>query len=158
MLYALLKTVHLLSIVAWVGGMFFTLYCLRPAAAALDGPVRVRLMHATLSRFFKVVLIAAGLVLATGGWMMGLAAKAAQQTGGNFNMPLDWAVMAVLGLLMMAIFGHIRFVLFKRLDRATQTQAWPAGGQALGSIRSWVLVNLWLGIAIVVVVRLGAVS
>ena len=158
MLYALLKTVHLLSIVIWVGGMFFTLYCLRPALAALDGPVRVRLMHATLGRFFKLVLIAAGLVLATGGWMMGLAAQAAVQAGGRFNMPLDWTVMAVLGIVMIVIFGHIRFVLFKRLERAANAQIWPVGAQALGSIRNWVLVNLVLGLVIIVVTRLGAVS
>ncbi len=158
MLYALLKTVHLLCIVAWVGGMFFTLHCLRPAVAALDGPARVRLMHATLARFFKVVLVAAALVLVTGGWMMNKAAQAAAQAGGKFNMPLDWYVMVVLGVLMVAIFGHIRFVLFKRLGQAVDTQAWPAGAAALGSIRSWVMVNLGLGIAIVVATQLGGVS
>ncbi len=158
MLYALLKAVHLLSIVVWVGGMFFTLYCLRPALAALDGPLRVRLMLATLGRFFKVVLVAAGLVLATGGWMIGSASRDAAQAGANFNMPLDWTVMAVLGGLMVAIFGHIRFVLFRRLERAANAQLWPVGAQALGSIRSWVLVNLVLGVVIIVVTRLGAVS
>jgi uncharacterized membrane protein len=151
MLYALLKTVHLLSIVAWVGGMFFTLYCLRPAVAALDGPVRVRLMLAVLAGFFKVVIVAAALVLITGAWMMNSAAQAAALAGGKFNMPLDWYVMAVLGLLMVAVFGHIRFVLFKRLQRAVDTQA-------LGSIRSWVMVNLGLGVVIVVATQVGSVS
>jgi uncharacterized membrane protein len=156
--YELLKTVHLLAIVAWVGGMFFTLVCLRPAAMLLDAPQRVRLMHATLARFFKVVLAAAALVLASGVWMIGRVAKATVQSGGQFNMPLDWWAMVVLGVLMVLIFGHIRFVLFKRLDRAVAAQDWPQGGQALGSIRSWVMVNLWLGVIIIVVLRLGAVS
>jgi uncharacterized membrane protein len=158
MLYALLKTVHLLGIVAWVGGMFFTLHCLRPAVAALDGPARVRLMHATLARFFKVVLVAAALVLVSGGWMMNNAAQAAAQAGGRFNMPLDWYAMTVLGVLMIAIFGHIRVVLFRRLGRAVATQAWPDGAAALGSIRTWVMVNLVLGVAIVVATQLGSVS
>lgn len=158
MLYELLKTVHLLAIVAWVGGMFFTLYCLRPAAVLLEPPQRARLMHATLARFFRVVLVAAGLVLVSGVWMIGRVARAASQSGGSFNMPLDWWVMVVLGVLMVAIFGHIRAVLFRRLDRAVQAQDWPLAGQALGSIRSWVLVNLWLGIIIIVAIRLGAVS
>ncbi len=158
MLYALLKTAHLLGIVAWVGGMFFTLFCLRPAAAALDGPVRLRLMHATLARFFNVVLVAAVLVLLSGGWMMNNAAQAAAQAGGKFNMPLDWYVMTVLGVLMIAIFGHIRVVLFRRLARAVDAQAWPAGAAALGSIRTWVMVNLGLGVAIVVATQLGGVS
>ena len=47
MLYASLKAIHLLSIVAWIGGMFFMHTCLRPAAAeVLEPPARVRLMHA----------------------------------------------------------------------------------------------------------------
>ena len=71
-------------------------------------------------------------------------------------MPLDWAVMAVLGVLMVAIFGHIRFVLYKRLSAAVAAQDWPAGAAQLGQIRQWVLVNLVLGLLIVVVVRLGA--
>ena len=158
MLYAVLKTVHLLGIIVWIGGMFFTLYCLRPAVAALDGPVRVRLMQATLARFFKFVLIAAAGVLLTGVWMVNNAAQAAVQAGGKFNMPLDWYVMAVLGIVMMAIFGHIRVVLFKRLALAADTQTWPAGAQALASIRSWVLVNLGLGVVIVVATQFGSVS
>ena len=158
MLYALFKTLHLLGIVAWVGGMFFTLHCLRPAVAALDGPVRLRLMHATLARFFNVVLVAAALVLVSGGGMINRAAQAAAQAGGKFNMPLDWYVMTVLGVLMIAIFGHIRMVLFKRLAQAVDTQAWPDGAAALGSIRTWVRVNLGLGIAIIIATQLGGVS
>lgn len=158
MFYALLKTIHLLSVVVWVGGMFFTVYCLRPAVAMLDGPVRVQVMLATLTRFFHAVLIAAGLVLLTGGWMMGSAAKTARQSGGNFNMPLDWYVMALLGVLMVAIFGHIRFVLFKRLQRAAASQQWPVAAVVLASIRSWVVVNLMLGVVIIVVTRLGTAS
>ena len=60
-------------------------------------------------------------------------------------MPLAWTLMATLGLVMVAIFGHIRFALFKRLQRAVALSDWAAGGQALGSIRTWVGVNLALG-------------
>jgi uncharacterized membrane protein len=158
MLYALLKTIHLLSIVVWVGGMFFTLHCLRPAVAALDGPVRQRLMLDTLERFIRIVTVAVLLVLVTGGWMVNKAAQAAAQAGGKFNMPLDWYTMTVLGVLMMAVFGHIRFVLLKRLKGAVDTQAWPAGAQVLGSVRSWVTANLVLGVVIIVTTQLGGVS
>jgi uncharacterized membrane protein len=158
MLYALLKTVHLLGIVVWIGGMFFTLHVLRPAVAALDGPARVRLMHTALARFFGAVLVAALLVLASGVGMLIHAAQASMQAGGKFNMPLDWYTMAVLGVLMIAIFGHIRMVLFKRLAQATDTQDWPAGASALAAIRRWVMVNLGLGVAIVVVTQFGSVS
>jgi uncharacterized membrane protein len=106
-------------------------------------------MHAVLSRFFAAVLWAAGLVLASGLWIIGRVAKQAVQSGGSFAMPLDWSVMSVVGLLMIAIFGHIRFVLYKRLDRAVQAGDMAAGGTALASIRQWVGVNLALGLALV---------
>ena len=85
-------------------------------------------------------------------------AQATRQTGAAFNMPVDWMAMAGLGLLMLAIFGHIRFALYKRLARAAAAQDWPAGGAAVTEIRFWVGVNLALGSLIILIVVLGAAS
>ena len=156
MLYAVLKSVHLLALIAWIGGMFFTLACLRPALTVIDGPLRPRLMHEVLRRFFTVVNVAVGLVLVSGVWMLMSAVRVGRTSGVGFAMPLDWHAMVVGGVVMIAIFGHIRFGLFKRLGRAVQAQDGPAGAAALASIRRWVAVNLVLGVAIVVVMRLGA--
>ena len=156
MLYAILKLLHVLSIVVWVGGMVFAGFFLRPAALQLPPPQRVPLMHAALQRFFAAVVVAVLVVFVTGGWMIGRAAKETVQAGLAFNIPLDWTLMAALGLLMMAIFAHIRFALFKRLDKAVTAQDWPAGGAALASIRTWVSVNLVIGVVIIAVTLLMA--
>ena len=153
-LYALLKTLHVLATVLWVGGMMFAHFFLRPALAQLDPPQRLRLMHEVLLRFFAAVGVAALLTLATGLWMIGRVAKQAVQSGGSFAMPLDWTLMAVLGVLMVAIFGHIRFVLFKRFAVAVTALDWPAGGVALAKLRTWVAVNLALGVTVIVVALL----
>ncbi|WP_296491098.1 CopD family protein [Rhodoferax sp.] len=155
MLYAILKTLHLLAIIVWIGGMVFGHFFLRPAAGILEPSVRVRLMHNVLGRFFNAVLAAIAIALATGLWMIGRVAKQVVQAGAQFNMPLEWTLMAALGILMMLIFGHIRFVLYKRLSRAAQALDWPAGGAALAQISNWVLVNLVLGVLIVVVTLIG---
>ncbi|ABD68953.1 conserved hypothetical protein [Rhodoferax ferrireducens T118] len=155
MLYTALKTVHLLSIIVWIGGMVFAQFFLRPALSQLESPQRIRLMQDVLGRFFDAVLVAAALTLGSGIWMIGRMARQMAQSGVKFNMPLEWMVMATLGLLMMLIFGHIRFVLFVRLSRAVTAAAWPAGGAVLASIRTWVMVNLVLGVLIVVVTLLG---
>jgi uncharacterized membrane protein len=63
-------------------------------------------------------------------------------------MPLDWTVMSVVGVLMMLIFGHIRFVLFRRMSACGAGSQWPVAAAALASIRRWVAVNLALGVAI----------
>jgi uncharacterized membrane protein len=125
MIYATLKTLHVLSIIVWIGGMVFAHFFLRPAVAQLEPPVRLRLMHDVLGRFFQAVLAASLLTLASGVWMLGRVAKQVVQSGGSFEMPLAWTVMAVLGVAMVAIFMHIRFVLYKRLAGPLQRPSGP---------------------------------
>lgn len=151
MIYATLKTLHLLSIIVWIGGMVFSHFFLRPAVAQLEAPARLRLMHDVLGRFFQAVLVASLLTLVSGVWMLGRVAKQVVQSGGQFEMPLAWTVMAALGIAMVAIFMHIRLALHKRLARAVAASDWAAGGVALAQIRTWVSVNLGLGVIVVIV-------
>lgn len=156
MLYNVLKLIHVLSIVIWIGGMFFAHVCLRPAVAKIDAaPVRLTLMHDVLGRFFNIVGIVALLSLLSGGWMMGRVAKQTVQSGGQFAMPLSWTIMAGLGIVMILIFGHLRFALYKRLSRAVAAKDWPAGGAALATIRRMVSINLVIGVLIVAVILIG---
>lgn len=156
MIYAALKTLHLFAIVVWIGGMVFAHFFLRPSLSLLEPPARLKLMHAVLGRFFQAVLVVSLLTLGSGVWMLGRVAKQVVQAGGSFQMPWQWTVMAALGVLMVAIFMHIRFALYKRLSRAVAASDWPAGGAALGQIRQWVLVNLVLGVVIMAVTLLRA--
>ena len=154
MIYAILKLLHILAIVVWIGGMVFAHFFLRPAALQLPPPQRVPLMHGVMQRFFAAVLVSIATVLVSGLWMIGRLAKETVQAGLAFNMPLDWTIMATLGIVMMAIFGHIRFALFKRLSQAVAASDWPAGGAALASIRIWVGINLAIGVVIIVLTLL----
>ena len=158
MFYVVLKTIHLLLVIVWIGGMVFVQFFLRPALITLAAPERVRLMHDVLGRFFNAVLVAAGLALGSGLWMMGRIARQTVQAGVKVNMPLEWLVMAVLGLVMIVIFAYLRFALYPRLTRAVTGEDWPAGGAMLARIRIGVMVNLALGVVIVAVTLLGAAS
>jgi uncharacterized membrane protein len=154
MIFAALKLAHVLAVVVWIGGMVFAHFFMRPAALKLEPPQRIRLMHGALQRFFAAVLVAIVVILGSGVWMIGNAAKTSVQAGLGFNMPLDWTIMATLGIVMMGIFGHIRFALFKRLSKAVAASDWAAGGAALASIRTWVGINLAIGVVIIVVTLL----
>jgi len=154
MLYALLKAVHVLAVVLWVGGMAFAHFFLRPSLQLLEPPQRLRLMRAVLQRFFAAVLVAVGLVLGSGLWMIGRVARQVVQGGGTFAWPLDWVLMTALGLLMIAIFGHIRFVLYRRFAAAMDREDLPASAAALARIRRWVSVNLALGVGVIAAVLL----
>ena len=154
MTYAILKTLHVLSIIVWIGGMVFAHFFLRPVVAELEPAVRLRLMHDVLGRFFQAVLAASLLTLVTGVWMLGRVAKQVVQSGSSFEMPLAWTFMAVIGVAMVAIFMHIRFVLYKRLSRAVAASDWAAGGAALAQTRNWVAINLGLGVLVLLVTLL----
>ena len=135
MIYTSLKLLHVLATIVWIGGMVFSHFFLRPAVMSLEVAERVRLMHEVLRRFFNAVSVAVLVTLVTGLWMIGRVAKQLVQSGAGFSMPLSWTLMAGLGILMMLIFAHIRFALFKRLSMAVQTMDWDAGSVALASIR-----------------------
>lgn len=151
MLYNALKLTHVLSIIVWIGGMVFAHFFLRPAVQMLEPPQRVRLMHGVLQRFLGAVAIAIVIVLTSGLGMIGVVSMGA---GGAFSMPLDWTIMAMLGIVMMGIFAYIYFALLGRLEHAVAASDWKAGGQALASIRTWVGVNLFIGVVIVVMTLL----
>ena len=140
--------IHLLAAVVWVGGMAFVLFCLRPAAiAVLPPPQRIPLMHAALGRFFKLVVMAIALLLATGVAMI--------LTVGAKNMPAAWIWMAGLGAVMISIFFYLRAVPFARLGKCVETQDWPLAAGQLDRLRLGVLLNLAIGLAIFAVMKLG---
>ncbi len=58
-----------------------------------------------------------------------------------------------IGLLMMAIYGHLYFVPWRRLRRAVAAANWAEAGVQLGVIRRIVAVNLTLGL---ITVAIGA--
>ncbi len=147
MIYNTLKLAHLLSIIVWIGGMVFAHFFLRPAVQRLEPAQRVPLMHGVLQRFLGAVAIAIVVVLTSG---LGMIGAVSMGSGGAFSMPLQWTIMATLGLVMMAIFAYIYFALLDRLERAVAASDWSAGGQALARMRTWVGISLLIGVLIVV--------
>lgn len=139
----LLLSVHLLCAVAWVGGMFFAYFCLRPAAAeVLAPPQRLPLMAASFDRFLRYMAVAVLLILASGWGLL--------QPVGLAAAPLGWHLMLGGGLVMSAVFAIIFFRGFPLLKARCSAQDWPAAAQALQRIRQLVAVNLSLGVAVVI--------
>lgn len=129
---------HLLGVVVWVGGMFFSHVCLRPAMSELSPQLRLPLWEPVLSRFFTWIAISALVVLLSGMYLL--------TRFGGASAPWQMNAMAGLGIIMMLVFGHVRFAMFPRLRRAVQAERWPEGARALNGIRRMVTVNLVLGL------------
>lgn len=147
---AIAFTLHLLAAVIWVGGMFFAYMALRPVAGELlEPPVRLQLWAQVFSRFFTWVSLSVVILLATGFWMIfGFY-------GGMGNVRPNVHTMLLLGLIMMAIYGHLFFACYKKLCRAVAAEDWAEGGKQLGTIRKMVLINLILGLLVVAVAGAG---
>lgn len=145
-----LKLVHLLSILVWVGGMFFAYVVLRPAAVdVLEPPHRLKLWDAVFGRFFVWVWASIALLLISGLYMIHLY-------GGMDHVGPHVHIMLALGIAMIAIYGHVYFALYRKLNRFVSGQNWKEAGEMLGKIRKMVRLNLALGLLTVCVAVVGA--
>jgi uncharacterized membrane protein len=148
-MYELTKFFHLAAGLIWLGGMTILLVAVRPAVILqLEPSQRIPLLHGILSRFLKLVWLCIAILLVTGGLMFaGVDMKIA---------PKGWHVMLGLGFVMFAIFGHLYFVPFRRLQRSIAMADWPTAAKQLAQIHILVLTNFalgWLAVAAVVVWR-----
>jgi len=148
----LLKLIHLLAALIWVGGMFFAYVVLRPAAVeVLEPPQRLRLWDTVFRRFFIWVWVAVAVLLVSGFYMIYLY-------GGFTHVPGHVHAMLALGLAMMAIYGYVFFACNRPFSAYVAGQRWKEAGAMLGKIRKLIAVNLTLGLLTVCVAVLGVAS
>lgn len=146
----LLLTLHLLSAVIWVGGMFFAYIILRPTAAEqLEPPVRLTLWVGVFQRFFPFVWIAVILLPITGYMMIFSFYQ------GFEHAPTYIHTMNGLGIVMILLYMHVFFAPYKRLKLAVAAQNWPEGGKKLAQIRILIAINLTIGLIVVAVAGAG---
>lgn len=149
LLHAILLCLHLLAATLWVGGMAVMHFAVRPAAVqTLEPPLRLPFMANALGRFFAWVSGAVIVLLLSGLAMLLLA--------GGFGAA-HWSVHAMfgIGLAMMAVYGHIRFAAYPRLQQAVAARNWPAAAAQLNAIRIRVSLNLMLGTLVFVLAVVG---
>ena len=148
-MYEITKFFHLAAGLIWLGGMTILIMAVRPAVIAqLEPSQRIPLLSGILVRFLKLVMVCIAILLITGGLMFaGVDMKIA---------PKGWHVMLGLGFVMFAIFGHLYFVPFRRLQRSIAMADWLAASKQLAQIHTLVLTNFalgWLAVAAVIIWR-----
>ncbi len=142
-------TLHILSAVVWVGGMFFAHFVLRPSAGALEPPVRVAQWDRVFRRFFAWVWTAVVLLIATGYWMV------AVRYGGFANLALYVNIMQGLGWIMILLYLHLWFAPYRRFKRAVAANDIPSAAKALNGIRLIVTINLTIGLILIPIAATG---
>jgi uncharacterized membrane protein len=142
---ALAIALHILGAVVWVGGMFVIYVCLRPALGTLEPPQRLRLMRATLARFFPWVWAAVLLLLAAGYWMVFAT------FGGFDRVGVHVHLMQGIGWVMIILFVWLFHGPWLAFKRAVDAADWARAGASLDRIRKIIAVNLPLGLIVVVI-------
>ncbi len=139
-------SLHVLSAVIWVGGMFFAWMALRPVAAnLLEPPLRLPLWRGVFGKFFPWVWLSIISLLGTGYYM------AFTLFGSTANFPHFVLIMQGLGILMVLLFMHIFFAPYRRMKQAIDAGDLPTAGKKLGQIRMIIGINLILGLVVVTI-------
>jgi uncharacterized membrane protein len=132
--------VHVLAAVIWVGGMFFAYMVLRQAVGPIDPHPRLELWRRVFRQFFPWVWLSIVALLVSGYGMMFLA------LGGFAGAGVHVHIMQATGLLMIALFLHLYFAPWRRLQRALDQSDDQAAAGQLSQIRWIVATNLVLGL------------
>lgn len=144
-------TLHVLSAVIWVGGMFFAYMALRPVAASLlEPPLRLPLWSKTFARFFPWVWAAVILLPATGYWII------FSVFDGFDNVKSYIHIMQATGIAMILIYLYVFFIAYQRMNRAIALRDYAAAGKQLAVIRKLIGINLILGLITITVASGGA--
>lgn len=132
-LFEVLKALHVLCAIVWVGGMFFAYVVLRPSLAVLEPAQRMALHGQVFRRFFLVIWHVMPLIVLSGFAMIFAV------FGGMAAVRWNVHVMLLFGLIMAAVFLWIFFGPW----RGFRTAPTPA---TLDTIRKLIAVNLILGL------------
>jgi uncharacterized membrane protein len=152
MSYAIPLFIHLLCATFWVGGMATMHFAVRPSAVAtLEPPLRLRMMAATLRRFFVGVDASVTLLFVTGVAMI-------LSTGGLRGLHWRIEAMMSIAIVMAAIYVYIRASVFRTMRRAVEESAWPVAAARLNTVRKLVMANLVLGVIVFGVATIGRVG
>ncbi len=140
---------HAISMMIWVGGMFFAHMILRPAAVSqLEPPLRLNLWRHVFNRFFPVVWAIILIIPITG---IGLT----HPYGGFAKAPLYIHIMTGLGTVMIMIFLYIYFGPFKRLKQRLDQNDIPGAAKQLNQIRMLVGLNTLIGFLTIAIATAG---
>ncbi len=141
--------IHVLSVVLWVGGMFFAHMILRPAAVTqLEPPLRLNLWRHVFNRFFPLVWVLIVLVPLTGIALV-------MPYGGFAGAPKYIHIMTTLGVVMILIFLHVFFAPFRRLKQRLDEGDVPGAAKHLAQIRFLVGLNTVIGFVTILVATTG---
>ena len=136
-----IRALHLLCAVIWVGGLFFLILIMRPALSNLAPAQRVDVYRGAFHRFLRLLWLVIPATLLTGYILL------FDEFGGFSEARWNVHLMHMLGLAMGAAFLTIWFGPYQPFQRGQ--------GRAIDLIRPLLIISLALGLVTVVIAALG---
>lgn len=149
-MHQLAVALHLLSVVAWVGGLFFLTILLPPALATQDAPERHALWARLLPRFFTASWVAAAVALASGFALLFSLYGGFAVAGRHIH------VMAGFGIVMTVALAWTYMAPLKRFEEAEEAAETAKAEAALRRVLGWQRLVLALGVGALVAGGVGA--
>ncbi|CAK0751479.1 CopD domain-containing protein [Gammaproteobacteria bacterium] len=140
---------HLISVVIWVGGMFFAHTALRPAATSLSTELRIPLWGRIFEKFFPWVWTAVLIIFVTGYSVLFLVFTSFKDASPYVH------AMIGLGNLMSLLFFYLWFFPYQSFRTALATKDLATAGFHQTRIRYIITINLVLGLITIVVAVIG---
>lgn len=141
----ILKVLHQLAVIVWIGGMFFVFMVLRPVVnQQMKSPQTLIFWRAIFGSFFHWIWLSITIILASGLHMI-------SQVGGFGKLPFNVYLMAALGVMMMLIFFYVFFTAYRKFKRYVAAEEWQHASMALVQIRVLIGLNLIIGLVTVVI-------
>ncbi len=106
MIDAFSNFLHVIGVLIWIGGMFYTIFVLRPSLSVISTD-RALFVETAMGRFFKFVWVAILLLLLTGGYRAHI----------HIHSPV-FDLKLFIYTMMVLIFSYIYFVLFRKLRKS----------------------------------------
>jgi len=129
---------HVIGVLIWIGGMFYTLFVLRPSLSVVSTD-RVLFVETVMGKFFKFVWFAILLLLLTGGYRAHIHI---------YSLVFDLKLFVYT--VMVIIFSYIYFVLFKRLKNSSTEEK----SFFINRITLLIKTNFGLGLLVILLIEL----
>ena len=164
----LMRFLHILGVVTWVGGMMFQLVSLQPFLKVQDLPVRLPLLFPVIRRFLMMTWSSITLLLISGSDML---IRVIVDQKMSLVTPLGKLLLLKFMLvgLMLILFGILFFgyffdfrihyrALLKKPDPKKAEEHYHAIEDMLPSMRNLTIANLILGLGVILVIEYALYS
>ncbi|MBI1823713.1 MAG: hypothetical protein HY200_01355 [Nitrospirae bacterium] len=162
---AVMRWLHFLGVITWVGGMMFQLIALQPFLKVHDLPARLPLLFPVIRRFLMMTWSSITLLIISGSDML-IRVLVDQKVSLGSRLGMILLVKFMLVGLMLILFGVLFFgfffdlrihyrALLKNPEPGKAREHFQAIEDLLPSMRNLTIANLVVGLVVILVIEMA---